>query len=84
MTVKEVVTYLRMHTSTVYPALKRGRLPTFKIGSDRRFNLESIERCRLEQEHVLQVRTPARFILGQPSILYLRVLRGVPRFRAAG
>lgn len=49
MTVKEVSEYLRIHPSTVYRQLKRGRFPAFKIGSDWRFNVESIDRWRLGQ-----------------------------------
>jgi excisionase family DNA binding protein len=50
MTVKEVSAYLHIHTSTVYRQLKHGRLPAFKMGSDWRFNVETIDRWRLEQE----------------------------------
>jgi excisionase family DNA binding protein len=50
MTVKEVSAYLHLSTSTVYRALKHGQLPAFKIGSDWRFNVETIDRWRLEQE----------------------------------
>jgi excisionase family DNA binding protein len=49
MTVKEVSEYLRIHPSTVYRQLKRGGFPAFKIGSDWRFNVESIDRWRLGQ-----------------------------------
>jgi len=34
----------------VYRQLKRGQLPAFKVGSDWRFNVESIDRWRLEQD----------------------------------
>jgi excisionase family DNA binding protein len=50
MTVKEVAAYLHVHASTVYRALKHGRLPAFKIGDSWRFNIEIIDRWRLEQE----------------------------------
>ncbi len=50
MTVKEVSAYLQVHTSTVYRALKHGWLPAFKIGGEWRFNVEAIDRWRLEQE----------------------------------
>lgn len=50
MTVKELSDYLKVHPSTVYRQLKRGRLPAFKVGSDWRFNLESIDRWRLGQD----------------------------------
>ncbi len=50
MTVKEVSDYLKVHPSTIYRQLKKGRLPAFKVGSDWRFNIESIDHWRLEQD----------------------------------
>ncbi len=50
LTVKELSEYLKVHTSTVYRQLKRGNLPAFKVGSDWRFNIESIDHWRLEQD----------------------------------
>jgi len=50
MTVKELSDYLKVHPSTIYRQLKRGRLPAFKVGSDWRFNVESIDRWRLGQD----------------------------------
>jgi excisionase family DNA binding protein len=50
MTVKELSGYLKVHPSTVYRQLKRGRLPAFKVGSDWRFNIESIDEWRLNQD----------------------------------
>ena len=52
MTVKELSDYLKVHPSTIYRQLKRGRLPAFKVGSDWRFNIESIDRWRLEQDGI--------------------------------
>ena len=49
MTVRDVSDYLRVHTSTIYRLLKRGELPAFKVGSDWRFNIESIDQWRLSQ-----------------------------------
>jgi len=49
MTVKELCDYLRIHQSTVYRLLKRRQLPGFKVGSDWRFSLETIDQWRLEQ-----------------------------------
>lgn len=54
MTVKELSNYLKVHPSTVYRQLKRGNLPAFKVGSDWRFNIESIDRWRLKQDAGLQ------------------------------
>jgi excisionase family DNA binding protein len=50
MTVKELSGYLKVHPSTIYRQLKRGRLPAFKVGSDWRFNIESIDSWRLQQD----------------------------------
>jgi excisionase family DNA binding protein len=50
LTLGEVASYLRVHPSTIYRLLKKKRLPAFKVGSDWRFNLESIDRWRAEAE----------------------------------
>lgn len=49
LTVKELAEYLRVHPSTIYRLLQRDTLPAFRVGSDWRFNLEAIDRWRLEQ-----------------------------------
>lgn len=49
LTVREVASYLRVHSATVYRLLRRGELPAFKVGSDWRFNRESLDRWRLAQ-----------------------------------
>ena len=49
MTVRELADYLRVHPSTIYRLLKQKRIPAFKVGSDWRFNRETIDRWRLEQ-----------------------------------
>jgi excisionase family DNA binding protein len=46
--IKEVARYLGVHPSSVYRMLKRGEISGFKIGSDWKFNLEAIEKWRLE------------------------------------
>jgi len=50
LTIKEVASYLRIHPSTVYKLVKRHKIPAFKIGSDWRFHLESIDRWRLGEQ----------------------------------
>jgi len=50
LTLEEVAGYLRVHPSTIYRLLKKKRLPAFKVGSDWRFNLESIDRWRTQAE----------------------------------
>jgi excisionase family DNA binding protein len=46
LTLEEVANYLRVHPSTIYRLLKKRQLPAFKVGSDWRFNLDSIDRWR--------------------------------------
>ena len=46
LTLEEVARYLRVHPSTLYRMLKKGQIPAFKVGSDWRFNLESIDQWR--------------------------------------
>lgn len=50
LTLDEVANYLRVHPSTIYRLLKKKQLPAFKVGSDWRFNLESIDHWRTEAE----------------------------------
>ncbi len=47
ITVGELSEYLRVHRSTLYRLLKKGQLPGFKIGSDWRFNVETIDQWRM-------------------------------------
>jgi excisionase family DNA binding protein len=49
LNVSGLANYLRIHRSTIYRLLKRGDLPGFKIGSDWRFNIETIDQWRLQQ-----------------------------------
>ena len=51
LTLEEVAGYLRVHPSTVYRMLKKKQIPAFKVGSDWRFNLESIDHWRAAAEH---------------------------------
>jgi excisionase family DNA binding protein len=50
MTVRELSDYLRSHPSSIYRLLRRGELPGFRIGADWRFNVEDIDRWRLERK----------------------------------
>jgi excisionase family DNA binding protein len=50
MTLEEVAGYLRVHPSTVYRMVKTHSIPAFKIGSDWRFNRESIDSWRVKAE----------------------------------
>ena len=44
LTLEEVAQFLRVHPSTVYRLLRKHTIPAFKLGSDWRFNQESVER----------------------------------------
>lgn len=44
MKVLEVSEYLRVNRTTIYRLLKKGQIPAFKMGSNWRFNSESINR----------------------------------------
>jgi excisionase family DNA binding protein len=50
MTLEETAEFLKVHPSTVYRLLKKHRIPAFKMGSDWRFNLESIEKWIQKRE----------------------------------
>jgi excisionase family DNA binding protein len=50
LTLPEVADYLRVHPSTIYRLLKQQRIPAFKMGSDWRFNQESIDLWRIGAE----------------------------------
>jgi excisionase family DNA binding protein len=47
---EEVAEFLKIHPSTVYRLLRRGKIPAFRMGSDWRFNQESVERWIKERE----------------------------------
>src|SRR5208282_3490241 len=49
LTVKEVSIYLRVHPSTVYRLSKNEELPAFRIGVGWRYNIEDIDRWRMEK-----------------------------------
>jgi excisionase family DNA binding protein len=49
ITVGELAEYLRVHRSTLYRLLKKQQLPGFKIGSNWRFDVEAIDRWRVQE-----------------------------------
>ncbi len=50
LTVQNVAEYLHVHPSTIYRLVKNKQLPAFRVGSDWRFNRESIDRWRADAE----------------------------------
>ena len=49
ITIGELCEYLCVHRSTLYRLLRSYQLPCFKIGSDWRFNVDEIDRWRVQQ-----------------------------------
>ena len=43
MTAQELADYLRVHVGTVHRLLKRGEIPSFRVGTQWRFAVEEIE-----------------------------------------
>ena len=50
LTVPEVAEYLHVHPTTIYRLLRAKQLPAFRVGSEWRFNVDTIDRWRSEQE----------------------------------
>ncbi len=60
LTVRELSEYLRVHPSTIYRLLKNGQLPGFKVGSDWRFDVATIDRWRASQSSMAALETQTR------------------------
>jgi excisionase family DNA binding protein len=43
LTVSELASYFRVHQATIYRLLKSRELPAFRVGSDWRFDRETID-----------------------------------------
>ncbi len=63
LTVRELATYLRVHSSTIYSMLRKRQLPAFRVGSDWRFTVDQIDRWLAEAE----ARGGARTVSSQPK-----------------
>jgi excisionase family DNA binding protein len=51
MTVRELSAYLHVHPSTIYKLLRRHQIPAFRVGSDWRFNIQTINRWCSDEFH---------------------------------
>jgi excisionase family DNA binding protein len=47
--VKDLCDLLQVHQTTVYKLVKKGKIPSFRVGSDWRFRRDQIERWMVEQ-----------------------------------
>jgi excisionase family DNA binding protein/PAS domain S-box-containing protein len=52
LTVKEVAAYLRVNQTTIYRLVRKSQIPSFKVGGDWRFNLDSIDEWRLKSNAI--------------------------------
>jgi excisionase family DNA binding protein len=50
LTLDELAEYLHVHPTTLYRLLKNHAIPAFRVGSEWRFNQESIDRWMKERE----------------------------------
>jgi excisionase family DNA binding protein len=49
LTMKNLCDLLQIHQSTAYRLIKKGKIPSFRIGSDWRFRRDQIERWMAER-----------------------------------
>ncbi len=49
MTVGEVAEFLRIGPTLLYKLIRRGEIPSFKVGSDHRFRRDAIEKWIAEK-----------------------------------
>jgi excisionase family DNA binding protein len=49
LTVSELAEYLHVTKTTIYRALREGKLPGFRVGSDWRFKVDAIEQWQRDQ-----------------------------------
>jgi excisionase family DNA binding protein len=54
MTLLEVCEYLRVSRQTLYRMLERGDIPAFRSRADWRFNIETINRWRSQNPHLVR------------------------------
>ena len=82
MTVEEVSEYLHVHPSTIYRLIKRRKIPAFRVGSDWRFNIETIDKWRSEMEAALR-KDPKRLGILEVQDLEAGIVRPAIRRRGS-
>ena len=72
LTVREIAAYLRVHPTTVYRLIKKGALPAFRVGSDWRFNIEAVDKWRMQQESAppLRIQRDLRRSVRKPRVTH--------------
>jgi excisionase family DNA binding protein len=58
MTTPELARYLQVHQSTLYKLIRRGQIPVFKIGSDYRFDRDTIKTWMADRTSNFQTLRP--------------------------
>ena len=66
LNVKEVAEYLRVHKTMIYRLLKDKEIPAFRLGSDWRFNIESIDDWRRARERKVDENNDGEAHLARP------------------
>jgi excisionase family DNA binding protein len=79
MTLEEVAAFLRVSPSTVYRLLRQHRIPAFKMGSDWRFNQNSIEQWIAAREGENSNNNEGAVRQGQPFVSAMRASTKVRR-----
>ena len=60
LTVRELCDLLQVHKSTLYKLVRKGKIPSFRIGSDWRFRRDAIMHWMTEQSMGTQQVRPKR------------------------
>ena len=50
MTVPEVAEFLKVHRTTIYRMVRKGQIPSFKIGNNYRFDRDAIEKWMIDRQ----------------------------------
>jgi excisionase family DNA binding protein len=55
LTMRELCDPLQVHQSTIYNLLRRGKIPSFRIGSEWRFRRDAIERWMADKTEAVEM-----------------------------